>query len=60
MYVCICKKAGKWMSLCCTVIYKWVTVMDGIKYEFNDIISLNTKNDFDWRRVLSLGYFIQY
>jgi len=29
------------MSLCCTVDYKWVTVMDGIKYEFNDIILLH-------------------
>ena len=25
------------MSLCCTVGYKWVTVMDGVKFEFNDI-----------------------
>jgi len=24
------------MSLCCTVGYKWVTVMDGVKFEFND------------------------
>jgi len=28
------------MSLCCTVGYKWFTVMDGVKFEFNDIISL--------------------
>jgi len=29
------------MSLCCTVGYKWVTaVLDGVKFEFNDIISL--------------------
>jgi len=27
------------MSLCCTEGYKWVTVMDGVKFEFNDIIS---------------------
>jgi len=33
------------MSLCCTVVYKWVTVMDGIQFEFNDIISLYMKND---------------
>ena len=29
---------GKWMSLCCTVGYKWVTVMDGVKFEFNDTV----------------------
>jgi len=39
------KKASKWMSLCCTVGYKWVTVMDGVKFEFNNIISLYKKND---------------
>jgi len=31
------------MSLCCTVGYKWVTVIDGIKFEFNDIISFYKK-----------------
>jgi len=34
-----------------TVYYKWVTVMDGIKFEFNNIIIslhyLYTKNDSD-------------
>jgi len=25
------------MSICCTVGYKWVTVIDGVKFEFNDI-----------------------
>jgi len=39
------KKEGKWMSLCCTIGYKWVTVMDGVKFEFNDIISLYKKID---------------
>jgi len=34
---------GKWMSLCCTTGYKWVTVLDGVKFEFNDIILLYTK-----------------
>jgi len=24
------------MSLCCTVGYMWVTVMDSLKFEFND------------------------
>jgi len=34
------------MSLCCTVDYKWVTAMDGVKFEFNDdIISLYKKKD---------------
>jgi len=28
------KKVGKWMSLYHTVSYKWVTVMDGVKFEF--------------------------
>jgi len=41
------KKVGKWMSLCCTVGYKWITVMDGGKFEFNDKISLYKKNDFE-------------
>jgi len=25
------KKVGEWVSLCCTVGYKWVNVMDGVK-----------------------------
>jgi len=28
------------MSFCRTIGYKWITVMDGIQFEFNDIISL--------------------
>jgi len=33
------KNVGKkWVSLCCTVGYKWVTVLDGVKFEYNDII----------------------
>jgi len=35
------------MSLYFTVGYKWVTVMDGVTFEFNDIISLYKKNDSD-------------
>jgi len=46
------------MFRCCTVGYKWVTVMGGVKFEFNDIISLYTKNDFERRKFVSLGYFI--
>jgi len=33
---------GNWISFCCTVVYKWVIVVDGIKFESNDI-SLYTK-----------------
>jgi len=36
------KKADKWKSLCCTVGYKWATVMDGVIFEFNGIKSLYT------------------
>jgi len=33
------KKAGNRTTLCCAVNYnKWFTVMDGIKFEFNDVI----------------------
>jgi len=48
------KKVDKWMSLCCTVDYKWVTVMNGVKFEFNDIISLYKKNDSERKRSVSL------
>jgi len=42
------------MSLCCIVGYKWVTLMDGVKFEFNDIISLYKKNDSERKRSVSL------
>jgi len=32
-------KAGKWVTLCSTVGYKWVTVMNDCKIGFNDKIS---------------------
>jgi len=38
MQIIVTKKVVKWISLCCTVGYKWVTVMDIFKFEFNDII----------------------
>jgi len=39
-------KTGKWVSLCCTVGYRWVTfVIEGVKFKFNDIKSLYTKNN---------------
>jgi len=36
------------MSLWCTVGDKWVTVMDGVKFEFNDRISLYKIYDSEW------------
>jgi len=33
------------MSLCCIIGYKLVTVMDGVKFEFNVIISCYKKTD---------------
>jgi len=42
------------MSLCCTVGDKWVTVKDGVKFEFNDIISLYKKNDSERKRSVNL------
>jgi len=33
------------MSLCCTLGYKWLTVMHGVKNEFNGIIPLYTKRE---------------
>jgi len=46
------------MSLCCTVGYKRVTVdvMDFIKFEFNDMISLYTKYDSEWWWFVSLDF----
>jgi len=49
------EKVGKWVSFCCTVGYKQVTVIDGVKIELNDIIiSLYMKNDFERRWSVSL------
>jgi len=48
------------MFLCFTVGYKWVIVMDGVKFEFNDIISLYTNNDSERRRFVSQGYLYCY
>jgi len=50
----IIKKVGKWTPLCCGVGYKWVTAMDGVKFEFNYIISLYKKNDSERKRSVSL------
>jgi len=44
------------MSLCCTVYDKWVYVMDGVKFEFNDKISLYKKTDSERKRLASLCY----
>jgi len=35
------------VSLCYTDVYKWVTVMNGVKFEFNEMISSYKKNDSD-------------
>jgi len=45
-----------WVSGCrsSTVGYKWVTLMDVVKFEFNDIISLYKKNDSERKRSDSL------
>jgi len=48
------------MSLCCAVGYKWITVMDGVKFEFNDTISLYKKNDSERKRSVSLWYYQVY
>jgi len=49
------------MSLCYTVItYKWVTVIDDIKFEFNDITFIIYENDSERRQFVSLEYFIFY
>jgi len=44
------------MSLCCTVGYKWVTVKDFIKFNFNDIISLYTENNSEQQWFASLRF----
>jgi len=46
------------MSLCCTVRYKWVTVMDGVKFEFNDTKSLYAKNDSERRSKIKKTHII--
>jgi len=38
--------------------YKRVTVMDSVKFEFNDLILLYTKNDSEQKRFVSLAFFI--
>lgn len=43
--------------LCYAVDYKWVIVMGGVKFKFNNLISLNTKNGSERKR---LGYFILF
>jgi len=48
------KKVGEWVPLCCTEGYEWVTAMDGVEFEFNDIISLYKKNDSERKRSVSL------
>ena len=47
------KKSGKSVSVWCSVGYKWVTIMDCVKFEFNVVKSLCTKNDSE--QSLSVG-----
>jgi len=42
------------MFLCYTLDYKWVTVMDGVKFEINYIMSLYKKNDSERKRSVNL------
>jgi len=51
------EKVGKWISLCCKFDYKWVTVMNGVKFEFNDLISLYKKNYSERKQSVSLWYY---
>jgi len=41
-----------------TVGVEWVTVMDVLN--LNNTISLYTKNNSEWKRSVSLGYFMLY
>jgi len=54
------KLVSKWMSFCCSVgpVGYCNSVMDGIKFEFNNRISWYTKNDSGQRRVVSLGQWL--
>jgi len=57
-------KGKRNISGCCSVVSRLQIsyyVMNGIKFEFNDIIkSLYTKYDSEQRRIISLGYFMLY
>jgi len=46
------------MFLFYTVGYKWVIAMDDVKFEFNDMKSLYTKNDSEQKRFVSLQYYL--
>jgi len=52
------KRSDKWVTLCCTIGYKWVIVMDGVKSEFNGLKSMYTKNDSERKRFVGLRYCI--
>jgi len=34
----LCPHNKRWISLSCTVGYKWVTVIDNVKLKFNNIL----------------------
>jgi len=46
------------VGLLYSVGYKWVNVMDCDKFEFNDIIALNKKNDSERRRSVSQSDYL--
>jgi len=52
------------MSLCWTLAGRLLQVvdciMDDIQFEFKDIIPLYTKNDFEWRRFVSVDILYCY
>jgi len=50
----------KWVSLSCTLDYKWVTGTDGVKFKFNDTISYYTKNDSERRWSDYNNYITKY
>ncbi|KAF0759866.1 AAA 11 domain-containing protein [Aphis craccivora] len=45
------KKAGKWVSLCCTLVVVWINIIHSrrVKFESNDNYHLYTKNDSERR-----------
>jgi len=52
------KKAGMCVSLCCTVGYKFITVMDGVKSQFNDRYNIFVYEKRFWAKTVWKGYFI--
>jgi len=51
---------GKRVLHYCTVGYKWVTMMNDVKFEFNAIISLGPKSDSERRQAISIYDITKY